>query len=181
MGQFPFQIYLLEQARPSPVTVQPGGTQRGNSFPCCSSRQCQCHHISAEQRGELSACSSLPQILPPKRENHWETPGDSNQWYFRGQDSSQRGGCSQYSYFSKRNGPALPAREVERTVPSHAGQQGQCSELPLSFAPKRRAPLWEELPGPALALGSPAKLLQTYKAEDWTIHGKRHLPTQSNI
>lgn len=57
----------------------------------------------------------------------------------------------------------LPAIEVEMTVPSRAGQQDQCSELSLDFAPRESAPTGEELPGSATALGSPARLLHREK------------------
>lgn len=42
--------------------------------------------------------------------------------HFRGCNSPQRQACGQHSH--KRNGPTLSTEEVEMTVPSHGGQQG---------------------------------------------------------
>lgn len=130
--QFPFQIYLLGEASPSVIMVQSGGTQLSplathpnlaTTFLCCSFLQSWCHQISAEQEDQALSLLLSTSELPPGRENRREIPGGNNQQHFRGRDSPQRGGCSQYLHLCKRNGPALPAIEVEMTVPSCAGQQ----------------------------------------------------------
>lgn len=67
LSQFPFQVSLLEQARPSPITVQSGGTRLRSwathpnlaTFLCCSLPQSQCHQISAEQRDQALQLAPL--------------------------------------------------------------------------------------------------------------------------
>lgn len=116
--QSPFQVSLFGQTRPSPITVQSGWTklahwQHTPTWPPFSATLSCGPGATKSQPSKgtkPSAYSFLPQSFPQEEKTIERFPGGNNWQHLRGWDSPQGGGCSQYLYLCRRNGPHLARR-----------------------------------------------------------------------